>query len=314
MAATSSHRHIVIYGAIAANLVIAAAKFLAAFFTGSSSMLSEGFHSVVDTGNELLLLLGVHRSHRPADRMHPFGYGLELYFWGLIVAVLLFSIGGGLSVYEGVAHIRAPREITEPFWNYVVLAIAFVSESTSWSVAVHALRKSAKPGESLIATFRNSKDPSVFMVVAEDTAAILGIVVAFVGITLAHMLQAPFIDGVASVVIGVILICVASLLVYESRGLILGETADPDIVKSVYQIAREEPATAGARRVLTMQLGPDEVLLNMDIEFNEGVSGSALFHAVDSIEKRIREKHPSVQHVFIEIEAIRAGAKAAAQA
>jgi cation diffusion facilitator family transporter len=314
MAANSSHRLFVIYGAIAANLVIAAAKFVAAIFTGSSSMLSEAIHSVVDTGNELLLLLGVHRSRKPPDEMHPFGYGLELYFWGLMVAVLLFGVGGGLSVYEGVAHLRAPTEITSPGWNYAVLGVALISEGISWFIGAGAMRRSAKPGKNLFSAFHDSKDPGVFTVVAEDTAALLGIAVAFGGVFLAHTLEVPFIDGIASIIIGLILIAVASVLVYESRGLILGETADPDIVRSVYEIAREEPDAEGARRVLTMQLGPDEVLVNMDIQFREGISGNALFKAVDSIERRVREKHPSVQHVFIEIEAVRTGAKAVAQA
>jgi cation diffusion facilitator family transporter len=303
MAAASSQKPVAIYGAIAANTVIAAAKFVAAFFTGSSSMLSEAFHSVVDTGNQLLLLLGVHRSRRLPDDRHPFGHGQEIYFWGLIVAMLLFAIGGGVSLYEGYVHIRSPEEIRNPAWNYAVLGVAFLSEGASWLVAVRALLKNRKPGESHFATFRNSKDPGIFMVVAEDSAALLGIVAAGCGTLVAYTFDMPAVDGAASIAIGVILIAVASLLVYESRALILGETADPDLVRSVQEIASEEPAAEGARRILTMQLGPEQVLLTMDLRFRRGIPGDAVFDAIDSIKRRIREQHPSVQQIFIEIEA-----------
>lgn len=311
MAATSHERPIAVYGAIASNLVIAVAKFVAAFFTGSSSMLSEAVHSVVDTGNEALLLLGLARSRKPPDDRHPFGYGPELYFWGLVVAMLLFALGGGLSLYEGVVHIRHPETIREPGWNYTVLAVAFVAEGISWAIAVRAMLGGSKPGESYLDTFRNSKDPSVFIVVAEDTAALLGIVAAFCGVLLAVTFEAPAIDGVASIVIGIILVAVATLLVYESRALVMGETADPDLVRSVRKIASSDPNVKGVPRLLTMQLAPRHVLLNMDLQFRPDIPTGALFDTVDQVERRIREAHPEVRNVFVEVEALRSKRTAA---
>lgn len=309
----SGEKPITVYGAMAANVVIAIAKFVAAFFTGSSSMLSEGIHSLVDTGNSMLLLLGVARSRKPPDELHPFGYGPELYFWSLVVALLLFSIGGGLSLFEGVQHIRHPEEIQDAVWSFAVLGVAFLAEGTSWVIAVRSLLEKRKPGDSLLTTFRKSKDPSVFVVVAEDSAALLGLVAAFAGVALAITLDMPVLDGVASIVIAIILIAVASLLVYESRALVMGETADSDLVRSVREIARREPGVAGVNRLLTMQLSPRHVLLNMDLQFQPDISGGALFSAIESTERRIREAHPEVRSIFVEVEAVRQSRGAAAQ-
>jgi cation diffusion facilitator family transporter len=289
---------------MAANLVIAVAKFVAAAFTGSSSMLSEGIHSVVDTGNQGLLLLGIKRSGRPADDRHPFGYGQEIYFWALIVAMLLFSVGGGVSFYEGIVHLRHPEPIREPAWNYVVLGIGFLAEGTSWVIAVREMGKQKKANESWFRTFQRSKDPAIFVVVAEDTAALLGIVAAFLGVMLAVYFEAPWIDGAASIVIGTILIAVATLLVYESRMLVMGESADGDVVRSVREIAAGDPRVAAIPRLLTMQLGPRRVLLNVDVRFRPGLDAVALVEAVDRLEDRIRQSHPQMQSIFIEIEAL----------
>ncbi|WP_128292552.1 cation diffusion facilitator family transporter [Afifella aestuarii] len=302
---SSGESPIAVYGAIASNLLIAIAKFVAAFFTGSSSMLSEGFHSVVDTGNELLLLLGVARSRKPADERHPFGYGQEIYFWGLMVAMLLFSIGGGLSLYEGVMHVLHPEPVEQAVWNYAVLAIAFLAEGTSWIIAVRQMLKERKPGEGYFSTFRRSKDPSVFIVVAEDTAALLGIIVAFVGVFLSVRFSAPEIDGVASIGIGIILIVVAILLVSESRGLIMGESADSDLIQSVRKIALSDPGVNSVPKLLTMQLGPRHVLLNMEMEFLPEVPAAGLYGVLDGVETRIREAHPQVRSIFLEIKALR---------
>ncbi|MCO6187851.1 cation diffusion facilitator family transporter [Rhizobium sp. L1K21] len=312
MADQSENRPTAVYGAIAANLLIAVAKFVAAFFTGSSSMLSEAFHSVVDTGNELLLLLGIRLGRRPPDEQHPFGHGHEIYFWGLIVAVLLFSVGGGLSIYEGVSHLRHPEPVTQPIWNYVVLAIAFLAEGTSWLIALRSLLKERKQGESVFKTFRRSKDPSVFTVVAEDTAALLGIMVALAGVFLSVTFEKPLFDGLASIGIGHILIIVACFLVYESRALIVGESADPDLLKALRKIATEDSSVHAVPRLLTMHLGPKQVLLNMEIEFAADVQKDALFEVVDRVQKRIRDAHPEVQKIFVEAdllgERIRSGA------
>ncbi len=270
-------------------------------------MLSEGVHSVVDSGNEGLLLLGVKRSRKPPDDRHPFGYAQEIYFWGLVVAMLLFAIGGGLSFYEGFMHFMNPEPIEDPIWSYSVLGIAFVAEGISWVIAVRSMLKNRKPGEGVFRTFQRSKDPSVFVVVAEDTAALLGIVTAFLGVILAVTFEAPRLDGIASMLIGIILIAVSTLLVYETRSLVMGESADPDLVRSVRAIADEESAVKGVPRLRTMQIGPRHVLLNMDVQFHHKISTDDLFGALDRVENRIREAHPEVRDIFLEIEALRGG-------
>lgn len=312
MSEGSEEKPIAVYGALAANLIIAIAKFVAAAFTSSSSMISEGVHSVVDTANEALLLLGVRRSRKPPDDQHPFGHAQEIYFWGLVVAMLLFAIGGGLSFYEGLMHMLHPEPVTDAVWSYSVLGIAFLAEGTSWTIAMRKMLQKRKDGEGVFQTFRRSKDPSVFVVVAEDTAALLGIVAAFVGVFLAVRLEMPTLDGVASMVIGAILIAVASLLVYETRSLVMGEQADPDLARSIHEIAREEQCVKGIARLRTMQVGPRHVLLNMDLQFSPGISTGQLLAALDSVERRIRESHPEVQDIFLEIEALSSRARAAA--
>jgi cation diffusion facilitator family transporter len=311
MARSSSESALVVYAAIAANFAIAIAKFVAAAVTGSSAMFSEGIHSVIDTGNEGLLLLGLKRSKKPPDEQHPFGYGKELYFWSLIVAILLFGIGGGLSVYEGVVHIRRPEELRDPIWNYVVLAVALVAEGCSWWIAIRKLLQDRTSKVNVFRAFRRSKDPTVFVVVGEDTAALLGILVAAAGVYLSHQLRAPWIDGAASIVIGLILAAVAVMLVYESRALIVGEAADPILVSDVHAIVARDPAVLRTRPPLTMQMAPDEVLLNMDIQFRRDLSADALIAAIDRIEAAIRKQHPSVSRIFLEVEAVRASVRTA---
>ena len=311
MARSSSESPLTVYAAIAANFVIAVAKFTAATVTGSSAMFSEGIHSVIDTGNEALLLLGLKRSRKAPDELHPFGYGKEIYFWSLIVAILLFGIGGGLSVYEGWSHIRRPEELQNPLWNYLVLGVALVAEGISWVIAMRTLLNDRASKVGIFQAFRRSKDPSVFVVVGEDTAALLGILVAAGGVFLSHRLRAPWIDGSASIVIGLILAGVALMLVYESRALIVGETADPGLVRDVHAIAENDPAVLRARPPLTMQMSPDEVLINMDVEFHRHLSPGELISAIDRIETEIRERHPSVRRIFLEVDTVRASVGAA---
>ena len=305
MSSGSSERPITVYGAIAANTVIAVSKFAAGITTGSSAMLSEGIHSVVDTGNQLLLLLGIHRSKRPADELHPFGHGKELYFWSLIVAILLFGLGGGMSIYEGITHLEHPAVIQDPTWNYVVLGIAFVAEGTSWAIAWKKLLDNRKQGQGLWQVLRASKNPAVFVVVAEDSAALAGIFVAFLGVLLGHSLQNPYLDGAASIVIGLILAAVAGFLAYESRDLLVGEAADADVLQSVRRLAEADPAVVGVSRPLTMHFGPEQVLLNLDIEFRPDLSAAEITAAVDRLEAGIREERPSIKRIFIETEALR---------
>ena len=304
----SPERPITVYGAIAANAVIGVSKLAAGVISGSSAMLSEAIHSVVDTGNELLLLLGIHRSKRPADELHPFGHGKELYFWSLIVAILLFGLGGGMSIYEGISHLRHPVAIRDPTWSYVVLGIAFLAEGTSWAIALNKLLKRRKPGQGIWDTVRASKNPAVFVVLAEDSAALLGVLVAFLGVMLGHSLRNPYLDGAASIIIGLILATVAGFLTYESRDLLVGESADADVLQAIRKLAESDPAVVGVSRPLTMHFGPDQVLLNLDVEFRPDLSAAEITAAVDRLEAGIRRECPSIKRIFIEAESLKGGA------
>lgn len=305
MSSEASKHPITVYGAMAANAVIAVSKFAAGIISGSSAMLSEAIHSVVDTGNELLLLLGIHRSKKPADELHPFGYGKELYFWSLIVAILLFSLGGGMSIYEGISHLQHPVEIRDPSWNYVVLGIAFVAEGTSWAIALKKLLEKKNRNQGFWEALHASKNPAVFVVLAEDSAALAGILVAFLGVLLGHQLRSPYLDGAASVVIGLILTAVAGFLAYESRDLLVGESADEEVVQSIRKLAQADPAVVGVSRPLTMHFGPDQVLLNLDIEFESSLTASEVTAAVDRLEAIIRKERPSIKRIFIEAESLK---------
>jgi cation diffusion facilitator family transporter len=289
----------VVYAAMAVNLGIAATKFLAAAVSGSSAMLSEAIHSVVDTGNQLLLLLGLRRSRRPPDEEHPFGHGKELYFWSLVVAVLWFGVGGGMALYEGVLQLLRPRPLEDPFWAYVVLAVAAVFESVSFTVATRELLRRRGPPQ-LWLRVRLSKDPAVFSTFLEDFAALLGLAVAFVGVYLGHRFRNPYFDGAASVIIGAIVSLVALTLVYETRGLLIGESASPKVVADIRKIAMSDRAVSDARTPLTMHLAPFDILLNLEVEFKKGISADEQIEAVERIEKAIREKYPSIKRIFIE--------------
>ncbi|MGN6702497.1 MAG: cation diffusion facilitator family transporter [Burkholderiaceae bacterium] len=289
----------VVYGALAGNLAIAATKFAAAAFSGSSAMLSEAVHSTVDTGNELLLLVGMKRSSRPADAGHPFGYGKELYFWSLMVAVLILGLGGGISAYEGVMHVLHPPPLEDPTWNYIVLAAAAVFEGASFSYALYAVLQS-KGDRSLLRALHVSKDPGTYTVVAEDAAALLGLAIAALGVYLSHRLQIPALDGAASIAIGVLLAAVATLLIYESRGLLIGEGVDREMAAAIREMTQEDQAVVSAACPLTMYFGPDNILLTLDVQFRKGISGADLAAAVDRIENRIRSRYHAVRRIYIE--------------
>jgi cation diffusion facilitator family transporter len=299
-----------VVAAILGNMAIAVIKFVAGFMTGSSAMISEGIHSVVDTGNGGLLFHGLRRAARPADEQHPFGHGAEVYFWSLIVAVSIFGIGGGMSIYEGITHIQHPVELESATIAYIVLALAFVFESISFSVAWRAFKGSRK-GRSVLTAIHHGKDPSLFTVLFEDAAALLGLVVAFLGVFLSHQLQAPVLDGVASIAIGSILVMAALWLAYESRSLLVGEAADPAIVSGIRRVVLDDPSVTGLGMVLTMHLGPEEVLLNMEVTFTEGLSAEEIHEAVHRIERRISEPYPEVSRIFIEVEALTGTCEAA---
>ena len=292
-----------IYAAMAANFAIAVTKFIAASFTGSSAMLSEGIHSTVDTGNELLLLLGIRLSKKPADDSHPFGYGQELYFWTLIVALFIFAIGGGMSIYEGINHIRHPEPLTDPFWNYVVLGLAVLFEGYSWNVALQEFL-ATKGEDSLWDAIRASKDPTIFTILFEDTAALVGLFVAFIGVLSGHLLENVYLDGVASIVIGVILCGVSVLLAAESKGLLIGEGAKPETVASIRKITNDDPAVDKVIKVLTLHFGPQEILLNLEIKFVDNLATEELAIAVERLESSISTQHSEIQNIFIEAKSI----------
>ena len=299
----ASESRTAIFAAIAGNLAIAATKFVAAAITGSSAMLSEGIHSLVDTGNGGLLLLGVRKSKKPPDARHPFGHGKELYFWSLIVAILIFALGGGMSVYEGVTHLLHPSHGADPTWNYVVLGFAIIFESISFYFALKAFRKEMG-GQGIWQTVHTSKDPTTFTILFEDTAALLGLLVAFVGIFLGHLLNNPYLDGVASITIGVILGVVAGFLAYESKGLLIGEGVNKETLSSIRSIAKSDPAVMKVRKALTMHFGPNDVLLALDIQFQIELTALEIATAIDELERKIREQHPEIKHIFIEAKSL----------
>ena len=283
--------------------MIAIIKFAAAFFSGSSSMLVEGIHSVVDTSNQLLLLLGIRRSQRPPDRNHPFGHGPELYFWSLIVAILLFGLGGGMSVYEGITHLEHPTALENPFWNYLVLGFAFLFDGSSFVIAIREL-KAVSREPNLWQAVIYSKDPAIFVVIFEDAADLIGLITAFLGVYFSHLLNNARIDGIASLIIGLVLAAVAVMLVYESRGLLMGESADWRTVDHILSLAQAEPQIVSAGHPLTMHLGPNEVLLNLEVQFQEGLSSGELTASVARMEANIRHAHPEIKRIFIEVDAL----------
>ena len=290
---------VAIYGAIGANVAIAVTKFIVAGITGSSAMLSEGIHSAVDTFNGVLLLVGLKLSKRPATPEHPFGHGKELYFWSLIVAVLIFGLGGGVSFYEGIQHIRAPEPMRDPTWNYVVLAAAALFEGTSFFIALRQFRAQAR-GMPFWQALDRSKDPTTYTVLAEDSAALVGLLVAALGIYFSHALDMPVLDGVASVVIGVLLAGVAVLLIAQARGLLIGEGIRPETARAIRSIAMEQPSVEDVGHVLSMYIGADEALVIVDVNFKDDISTAEAADAISAIEKQVRARFPTIKRIFIE--------------
>jgi cation diffusion facilitator family transporter len=293
-----SGSRVVVYAALVGNLLIAISKFVAAFLSGSSAMLSEGVHSLVDTTNEVLLLYGLHRADEPADRTHPFGHGRELYFWNFIVALLVFALGAGVSGYEGVSHIRKPEVITDATLSYIVLGVSFVLEGTTWFISLRNVR--ARKGDmGYLEAFRKSKDPSVFTVLFEDSAALLGLLIAAAGISSAQHFNDPRLDGMASIGIAIVLAAAAILLARETKGLLIGEPADPRLRESILRIARADPGVRHVNGVLTSQLGPNQVVANMSTEFRDELSAPQVERCIDRIERDVRSAHPEVVALFV---------------
>lgn len=288
----------VIYAALAGNLLIALTKFVAALLTGSSAMLSEGVHSLVDTGNGLLLLYGLRRSARPPDRHHPLGYGRELYFWSFIVALLVFALGAGIAFYEGLTHVLDPVPIENPMVNYVVLGLCFLFEAGSWWVAKREF-DGTKGNLGYVEAVRRSKDPSVYTILFEDSAALLGLVIAFAGIFAAQYTGIPQLDGVASIGISMILGATAIFLARESKGLLMGEPALPDVQEAILAIAQADPAVERANGVLTIHLGPEQIVANLSIDFADRLTAPEIEACVERIEARLAKEVPEVTALFV---------------
>jgi len=291
----------VIYAAMVGNGLIAVAKFVGASITGSSAMLSEGIHSVVDTGNQGLLLYGIARSKRPADEKHPFGYASEIYFWAFIVAILIFSVGAGISIYHGIEKVFHPHPVEDPTINYIILVLAMVFEGFAWWIAYKEF-STIKGKKGIFQAVQESKDPTIFTVLFEDTAAMLGLIVALVGIWLSIELNMPVLDGVASIIIGIILAGTALLLALETKGLLIGEAAAPEIVADIKAIVGEQKTIIALNEIRTLHRGPNDVLLALSVDYRDTVSAGEVEQTNTALELKIKEKFPVVKRLFIEVQ------------
>ena len=290
-----------IYSALVANLAIAVTKFIAAAITGSSAMISEGIHSVVDTSNEVLLLLGISKSKKLPDDNRPFGYGKELYFWSFIVSILIFGVGGGISFYEGVMHLQHPNPIENPFWNYIVLVVALIFDGSSFIIALKAFNKK-RADTPFWKAVKKSKDPTSFVVLFEDAADVLGLVVAFAGIVMGQWLHEPIWDGIASILIGLILTGVSIVLARESRSLLMGETASPVILNEVKEMVMNDPAVLNLRKSMSMYMAPEEMLLVLETVFRDELTTHELNAAINRIKTVINKRFPIIKQIYIEPE------------
>lgn len=293
-----ANNRLVLFAALGANLGIAVAKFVAAAVTGSSAMLTEGFHSVVDSTNQILLLYGQKASRRPPDLVHPLGYGRELYFWSFVVAILIFATGAGLSIYEGVRHIRHPAESQSAAVAYVVLGVSFVLEGASWFTAVREFARAKGPG-TWWQEVRRSKDPTTFIVLFEDSAAMFGLIAAALGVFLSHYTGNPIWDGAASIVIGLALAGVAFTLARESKGLLIGERADPRLSDAVRRAFDAQPEVTSVQEVVTIHSAPDKVFVAASVDFEDAVAVGAIERLIADTEARLREAWPQISNVYI---------------
>ena len=293
-----SNNKLVLLAALGANLGIAVAKFVAAALTGSSAMLTEGFHSVVDSTNQLLLLYGERASRKPADDIHPLGYGREIYFWSFVVAILIFATGAGLSIYEGIRHILAPGPIEDAKIAYIVLAISFALESASWLTAVREFR--VTQGDlGWWKAIRRSKDPATFIVLFEDSAALFGLIVAAIGIFLTHWTGNPVWDGTASVVIGVALAIVAFMLARESKGLLIGERADPILTDAIRAAFAARPEVSNVQEVIAIHIAPRKVFVSASVDFEDAVAVGDVERLIAETEAALRDAWPQIASIYI---------------
>lgn len=288
-----------IYSAMAANLLIAITKFIAGFFTNSSSMIAEGIHSVVDTTNQLLLLYGLKRSRKPPDGMRPFGYGKELYFWSFIVSILIFGLGGGLSIFQGVSHIRHAQEPGDPTWNYVVLGLSIIFEGTSLLIAIKAFNK-ARGETGWWQAVVKSKDPSSFLVLFEDGAAVTGLAIVFILMVCSHHFHLPWLDGLASVLVGLILVAVSLILARESRSLLMGEGIAPVTQVRIRKLVEEDKAVLKVLNILSTYQAPEDVLLMLIVAFKDDLETEDITLAIDRVRKVVKEHFPLVRFVIIQ--------------
>jgi cation diffusion facilitator family transporter len=287
-----------VIAALAGNLLIALTKAIAAAISGSSAMLSEAVHSIVDSGNEILLLYGQHRADKPPDRLHPLGYSREIYFWSFVVALLIFAGGAGVSVYEGVKHILHPQPMADPLVNYAVYAFSALFEGTSWWFGWSAFQR-VRGDRTILSAVHASKDPPTFMVLFEDSAALVGLAIAAIATALSTRLDRPWIDGAGSVLIGLVLSVIAVLLARESKGLLIGERAQPELAKSIQEIAEREPGVTAVEGILTSQLGPDQVIANVGLDFAENLRTPDIERIIGHLETELRKRHPDLFRVFV---------------
>ena len=288
-----------IHAALAGNAAIAATKFAAAAVTGSASMASEGVHSLVDTVNQLLLLHGKRRARRRPDKLHPFGYGRELYFWSFVVAIMVFALGALVSIHQGIAHIRAPEHVRQPLVNYLVLGAALLFEGLSWRVGFREFHAGLRPGQRPWQALRSNKDLSLLAVLIEDSAAMLGLLIAAAGLALSQWLDMPALDGVASLLIGVLLAFAAFALGARSRELLVGEAADPQLVDELLAVAADDPAIVHANGVLTTYLGPEQVSVALSAEFRDDLATPEIEQAIVRIEERLHARYPQLRIIFV---------------
>ena len=296
MAETSSRTAVI--AALIGNLLIAVTKAIAAVVSGSSAMLSEAVHSFVDSGNEVLLLYGQHRASKPPDRLHPLGYGREIYFWSFVVALLVFALGAGVSIYEGIKHIQQPETMANPLVNYAVYAASAVFEGVSWWFGWSAFQR-VRGDKALFAAVHASKDPPSFMVLFEDSAALVGLVIASIATALSIQFDAPWMDGAGSIGIGTVLAIVAVLLARESKDLLIGERARPELSEAIRNAAEREPGVIGVEGILTSQLGPDQVIANVGLEFDDELRTPDIERVIGHLESELRKEHPQLFRVFV---------------
>jgi len=303
MRAMAGESKTAVVAATAGNLAIAIVKFVAAGASGSAAMLSEAIHSLVDTANDALMLYGIRASRKPADDEHPFGYGHELYFWTLVVGILFFAVGGGMSIVSGINHIRAQEAAEASVWNYAVIGIAVVFEAISWYFGLHAFRKEQR-GRGIVETIQRSKDPTTFSVLLEDSAALAGLALAFAGIFLSERLGVAWIDGASSILIGLLLCAVAVVMVYESKSLLVGEGVEKRTAKELRALIGADPAVTSVGRIASLYLGPDDVLLALEVRFHGQDSTAETRHAISRLTRAIQERYPRMRHVFLDASSI----------